>query len=139
MEGRFLMKNLILPTRDTLRKDASGCYVREKGLNSFIDSLEDRTIRFNTQRRPSLPLGMAKPGERITIKEILGGKEMRSRLASMGFRQGNLLEVINNNGQGRMIVGCGQTRLAFGRGIAQKIMVSLASPHQEMVCSFKDN
>ena len=37
-------------------------------------------------------------------------------------------EIINNNGMGRLIVGHGPTRLAMGRGIAQKILVSLSSP-----------
>jgi Fur family ferric uptake transcriptional regulator len=43
----------------------------------------------------------------------------------MGLRRGDSLEVINNNGLGRLIVGHGTTRMALGRGIAQKIMVSL--------------
>ncbi|MBW1942327.1 MAG: ferrous iron transport protein A, partial [Deltaproteobacteria bacterium] len=41
-------------------------------------------------------------------------------------RPGDTLEIINNNGMGRLIVGHGATRLAMGRGIAQKIMVVLA-------------
>jgi Fur family ferric uptake transcriptional regulator len=62
------------------------------------------------KRRPLMPLAMAKPGEKIVIKEM---------------RAGDRLEIINNNGVGRLIVGHGSTRLALGRGIAQKIMVSL--------------
>jgi len=42
----------------------------------------------------------------------------------MGLRRGDSLEVINNNGLGRLILGHGTTRLALGRGMAQKIMVS---------------
>ena len=82
------------------------------------------------ERIPIMPLAMAKPGERIVIKTITGGREARSRLAAMGFRPGDLLEIINNNGLGRLIVGQGATRLAMGRGMAQKIMVSLA-PHDQ--------
>ena len=77
------------------------------------------------KRRPLMPLAMAKPGEKIVIKEMMGGREARSRLTSMGLRAGDRLEIINNNGMGRLIVGHGSTRLALGRGIAQKIMVSL--------------
>ena len=47
------------------------------------------------------------------------------RLASMGLRKGDVLEVISNNAQGRLIVGHGTTRLALGRGVAEKITVSL--------------
>ena len=78
------------------------------------------------QRSPLLPLAMAKPGENVVIKDIMGGSHARSRLASMGLRRGDLLEIINNNGLGRLIVGHQAMRLAMGRGIAQKIMVSLA-------------
>ncbi|NNG07264.1 MAG: Fur family transcriptional regulator, partial [Desulfobacteraceae bacterium] len=78
------------------------------------------------QRSPLLPLAMAKPGENVVIKDIMGGSHARSRLASMGLKRGDLLEIINNNGLGRLIVGHETMRLAMGRGIAQKIMVSLA-------------
>ena len=87
-----------------------------------------------SQRSPFMPLAMAKPGERVVIKEISGGREASVRLASLGFRPGDLLEVINNTGQGRLIVGHNCARLALGRGIAQKVMVSLAPPDQLMEC-----
>lgn len=76
------------------------------------------------ERGPMVPLAMAKPGERVVVGEIMGGKDARSRLATMGIRPGDSLEVINNNGLGRLIVGHGNTRLALGRGIAQKVLVS---------------
>ena len=81
-----------------------------------------------SRRSPFMPLAMAKPGERVVIREILGGREAVGRLSSMGFRCGDFLEIINNTGQGRLIVGHDCSRLALGRGIAQKVMVSLAPP-----------
>jgi Fur family ferric uptake transcriptional regulator len=78
------------------------------------------------KRSPLMPLAMAKSGEQVVIKDMTGGKNLRTRLVSMGLRSGDTLEIINNNGLGRLIVGHGTTRLALGRGIAQKIMVSLA-------------
>ncbi|MDY7039020.1 MAG: FeoA domain-containing protein [Thermodesulfobacteriota bacterium] len=84
------------------------------------------------ERRPIMPLAMAKAGEKVIIKEMASGNHAQSRLASMGLRPGDLLEIINNNGQGRLIVGHKYTRLAMGRGIAQKIMVSLSSQDQEI-------
>lgn len=38
--------NVILLTVDTLRKDALGCYGNKSGLSPFIDSLEDKCIKF---------------------------------------------------------------------------------------------
>jgi Fur family ferric uptake transcriptional regulator len=72
-----------------------------------------------------MPLAMAKEGEYVIVKDILRGGLVRSRLGSMGLRQGDHVEIINNNGRGRLILAVDCTRLAIGRGIAQKIMVSL--------------
>lgn len=40
------MKNVVLLTIDALRKDSLGCYSNKSGLTPFIDSLQDRCIRF---------------------------------------------------------------------------------------------
>lgn len=82
-------------------------------------------------RSSVLPLAMTKTGETVMIKDIMGGSESRSRLSAMGLRKGDLLEIINNIGVGRLIVGHKDTRLALGRGLAQKIMVSLAEQKEE--------
>jgi len=78
------------------------------------------------ERQPLVPLTLAKQGERVEIKDVAGGKSAHGRLASMGLRKGDVLEVISNAGQGRLIVGHGPTRLALGRGVAEKVIVSLA-------------
>ncbi len=76
------------------------------------------------ERMPLIPLGMAKPGETVIVREVMGRRHARARLASLGLRPGDILEIIKNDGQGRLIIGHGSTRLAMGWGIAQKIMVS---------------
>ena len=86
------------------------------------------------KRKPLMPLAMAKAGERVIVREMSGGRTARSRLADMGIRDGDRLEIINNNGMGRLILGRDCTRLAVGRGIARKIMVSLDDDPEEMVC-----
>ena len=50
-------------------------------------------------------------------------------MADMGLRLDDHVEIISNSGEGRLILGHDCTRLAIGRGIAQKIMVSLV--HEE--------
>ena len=82
--------------------------------------------RCRSERRRLMPLSMAKPGERVVIREIADGRSRRARLASMGLSPGDFVEVITNTGRGRIILGYKHTRLAMGRGIAQMIMVSLA-------------
>ncbi len=84
-----------------------------------------------TQRKPIMPLSMAKSGEQVIIRKIGGGQNTHERLASMGLRVGDHIEIINNTGQGRIILGRDFTRLAIGRGIAGKIMVALINNDKE--------
>ena len=44
------MKNVILFTMDTLRTDVLGCYGSKNKLTPFIDSLQDRCIRFTNMQ-----------------------------------------------------------------------------------------
>jgi Fur family ferric uptake transcriptional regulator len=81
-----------------------------------------------------MPLTMAKPGERVLIREMTGGHHSRSRLSDMGLRAGDVIEIINNDGMGRLILGRDCSRLAVGRGIAQKIMVSAADDAETEAC-----
>ncbi len=78
-------------------------------------------------RTTSMPLTMAKAGERVTISEITGGRTARGKLVSMGLRPGDELEIINNNGDGKLILAREYTRLALGRGLALKIRVTPAA------------
>jgi Fur family ferric uptake transcriptional regulator len=90
------------------------------------------------KRQPLIPLLMAKPGETVVIREMAGGRMARSRLADMGLRVGDQVEIINNAGHGRIILGHDCTRLAVGRGIAKKIMVSLSDKSEDPVCLEED-
>ena len=81
-----------------------------------------------------MPLTMARPNEKVLVKEMAGGLSSRMRLSDMGLRKGDVIEVINNTGQGRIIIGRECTRLAVGRGIAQKIIVSAVDEDAGPVC-----
>jgi len=78
-----------------------------------------------SKRKPVMPLTMGKEGEHLIVKDIIGGRGMKERLISMGIRIGDEMEIISNTGMGRLIIACGHTRLALGRGVANKILVSL--------------
>lgn len=73
-----------------------------------------------------MPLSRTRDGEGVIVREISGGRDTRARMASMGFRPGDHLEVISNDGQQRIIVAHGFTRLGIGRDLADKILVDLA-------------
>jgi Fe2+ transport system protein FeoA len=69
-----------------------------------------------------MPLTMASPGQEVTLIDIYGGRGIRSKLYSMGLIPGVKLTVLGTRG-GPVIIALKDTRLALGRGMAQKIMV----------------
>ncbi|MFZ0450091.1 MAG: transcriptional repressor [Desulfatiglandaceae bacterium] len=92
-----------------------------------------------SQRARLIPLSMAKPGEQVELKEITVGAGGKSRLASMGLRVGDRLEIINNDAHGRLILGRDCTRIAMGRGMAEKMLVSPLLPEQKITCKETEN
>jgi Fur family ferric uptake transcriptional regulator len=75
------------------------------------------------ERIQGMPLTLAKPGERLVIKEINGGANAKMRLLTMGLRIGDKIEVISNNGHKRLAVAVDLKRYVLGRGLAEKITV----------------
>jgi ferrous iron transport protein B len=69
-------------------------------------------------------------GEQAFVVEIRGGRGLRVRLASMGLVPGAKIKVLRNRA-GLLIVSSGGTRLAMGRGQADKILVRRAEPEKE--------
>jgi Fur family ferric uptake transcriptional regulator len=74
-------------------------------------------------RVPLMPLTYAQEGEHGIIEEFMGGAGAQLRLATLGLRRGDDVEVITNNGEGQLVVAVNDTRLAMGRGVATKIMI----------------
>jgi len=70
----------------------------------------------------ALPLALVSPGTQVKVLEVAGGIGMRARLAGMGVVAGATLKVLANDG-GPLLVSCGETRLALGRGMAHRILV----------------
>ena len=67
-------------------------------------------------------LTMAIPGQELTLIDINGGRGIRSKLYSMGLIPGVKLSVVGGNG-GPIMIALNDTRLALGRGMAEKIIV----------------
>lgn len=76
----------------------------------------------NTQ---SLPLTMVAPGERVRLLKVCAGETLSNRLSAMGLTPGVELTVIQDAGP--LLLGVRDSRLAIGRGMAQKIFVELVS------------
>ena len=71
-----------------------------------------------------IPLAIAYPGQKVRVVSIVAGRGLRQRLISMGLNVGSEIEVIKSGAPGPFLIAVKETRLAIGRGIAYKIMVS---------------
>lgn len=74
------------------------------------------------ERGDVMPLTMAKPGEKNTIKKIGGKEETRKFLANLGFVSGGIVTVISEI-SGNMILNVKDSRIALGKDMANKIMI----------------
>jgi len=68
-------------------------------------------------------LSMVDQGQEVTLAHIDGGRGMRSRLYSMGLVPGAAFTLLSRSGGGPVMVKVKDSRLAIGRGMAQKIIV----------------
>lgn len=79
----------------------------------------------NGQISSLIPLSEVASGEKVLVEHLDGGKAFRTRMAAMGIAQGREALVIQNYYKGPMIIQIGDTRIAVGRGEAQKILVKI--------------
>lgn len=70
-----------------------------------------------------MPLTMAKEGEPSVISRVGGKEETRRFLENLGFVTGGLVTVISEVG-GSLIVNVKDARVAIGKDMANKILVS---------------
>lgn len=63
-------------------------------------------------------------GDRVFVDSLYEGNALNRRLVSLGFTPGVDVEIVQNFGRGPMIVKVRGTRIALGRGEAEKISVS---------------
>jgi len=75
------------------------------------------------ERERLMPLSMAKQGERLVIREIMGGSGARMRLLSMGIRPEDEIEIVTNSSKGQVVIAVQSSRYIIGQGLAQKIIV----------------
>jgi len=68
------------------------------------------------------PLSSARRGQRVRLVSIKAGHRLSRRLAELGLTPGVVMQVIHKNG-GPLLIAVRGTRLALGRGVADKIQV----------------
>jgi Fur family ferric uptake transcriptional regulator len=83
--------------------------------------------RCKRERESIMPLALTNPGEVVIIDHISGGSGIRRRLFSMGIVPGKEIEVIKTHRPGPTIIAIDQSRIAIGRSVSKRIMVSVDS------------
>jgi len=84
----------------------------------------------STDKPGVMPLSHVPPGTEATVARLSGGGTFQNRLLSMGLNIGCRVRVLrgSNGAGGPVLVALGQTRLAIGRGMADRILVSPVPP-----------
>jgi Fe2+ transport system protein FeoA len=68
-------------------------------------------------------LSRVEEGETVTVVSVHGGRGLRSRLTTMGLLPQVQISVVHNGRFGPFVVSLKNSRIAIGRGVADKIMV----------------
>ena len=79
------------------------------------------------------PLGLLSRGEQAEIVEVKGqkgcntgsSKDQLCHIEDLGLRAGKMVEMLNNEGRGPILLKVDESRIAIGRGMAMKIMVEI--------------
>lgn len=69
-------------------------------------------------------LAAIRQGEIAQVHTLYGGHAFVSRLAALGFTPGTRLQIVQNFGRGPLIVAVRDTRVALGRGEAERVLVT---------------
>ncbi len=93
---------------------------------NFTTTQTEVQTETTTAQQPAMPLSLASEGETVLIQQIRGGKKLRQRLMDLGLNLSEPIRILKNEMPCPMIIGIkGDSRLALGRGMSQKIMVTL--------------
>ena len=90
-------------------------------------TLGSNSIGARIMSKRAFPLAEAASGTKANVVALRGGNEFQARVTSMGLFVGCRIEVLIGGSEGRMIVAVGDTRIALGHGMAEKVMVKEAS------------
>lgn len=69
------------------------------------------------------PLNLVVNGKSVKIGKIKHRNNLIKKLKNLGIHEGDTVRVMNNFGNGPLIVAKGNVRIALGRGMTLKIFV----------------
>ncbi len=79
-----------------------------------------------TENSTPRPLNQLPAGRTARVDALTGGRNFRARLVAMGLNVGSRVKVIrgSDGSGGPTLIALGPTRLAIGRGMAARILVT---------------
>jgi len=102
---------------------ASPPFDRQRYVGLIVHQIERHTEAPLPVEAGVLWLHTLKTGETGEVVGLVGGRDLVSRLATLGFTPGAKVTMVQNYGRGPVIVTVRDTRIALGRGEAGKIRV----------------
>jgi ferrous iron transport protein A len=93
----------------------------EQQAKLILDNIREhlpKRLAVSTERLSTLSAGA-----KAVVVKLIGGHDMLSRMATLGFTPGAEVTVVQNFGHGPLIVSVRDARIALGRGEASKICV----------------
>jgi len=102
---------------------ASPPFDRQRHVDLIVHQVERHTGAPMPDAAGVRRLHALKVGETGVVADLIGGRDLVSRLAALGFTPGASVMVAQNFGRGPIIVTVRDTRIALGRGEAGKIRV----------------
>ncbi len=69
------------------------------------------------------PLSVTQSGEKVQLVSIEAGRNLNSRLTSMGILPNVVITVVSNGHPGPLVISVKGSKMMLGRGMAHKIMV----------------
>ncbi|MBN2019491.1 MAG: ferrous iron transport protein A [Sedimentisphaerales bacterium] len=78
------------------------------------------------ETKNAIPLSKVGEGFLVSVVGVDAGRGLRNRLISMGLFTGTQIRIVRNDGSGPFVISVKNSRMALGRGVADKIMVTLS-------------
>lgn len=85
------------------------------GLLSKGEKAEVIEVRQNSRKKED--------GAHCSVSHVRGHDNWCCRIEDLGLREGRVVEMLNNEGRGAMLIKIDESRIAIGRSMAMKIMV----------------
>ena len=97
----------------------------QRGNRCFVQT-EQAEITEHSQANLSVPIRQAPKNVDIKIVALLGAANFTRRLAELGLGLGSVIQIVQAQGFGPVIIEVAGSRIALGHGMTDKILVKLA-------------